>query len=57
MQMPITNPAPLVTQHAATFAVLFEHQCQFRHFRNYLTGLMVLPNKSLANIAPCSFKP
>jgi hypothetical protein len=53
MQLPIVSPAPLVTAHAETFADLFENQCQFRHFQNYLTGLMVLPNKSLANIARC----
>ena len=53
MQLPIVSPAPLVAVHAETFADLFENQCQFRHFQNYLTGLMVLPNKSLANIARC----
>lgn len=53
MQLPIVSPAPLVTVHAETFADLFENRCQFRHFQNYLTGLMVLPNKSLANIARC----
>ena len=53
MQLPIVSPAPLVTQDAATFADLFENQCQVRHFQNYLTGLLVLPNKSLANIARC----
>jgi hypothetical protein len=53
MQLPIVSPAPLVAAHAETFADLFENQCQFRHFQNYLTGLMVLPNKSLANIARC----
>ena len=53
MQLPIVSPAPLVVAHAETFAHLFENQCQFRHFQNYLTGLMVLPNKSLANIPRC----
>ena len=53
MQLPIVSPAPLVMVHAETFTDLFENQCQFRHFQNYLTGLMVLPNKSLANIARC----
>jgi hypothetical protein len=53
MQLPIVSPTPLVTQHAETFADLFENQYQFRHFQNYLTGLIVLPNKSLANIARC----
>ncbi len=53
MELPIVAPAPLVTEHAVVFRDLFEHQCQFRHFQHYLTGLMVLPNKRLANIARC----
>ncbi len=53
MQLPIIEPAPLVTAHAEAFRDLFENRCQFRHFENYLTGLMVLPNKSMANIARC----
>jgi hypothetical protein len=46
-------PAPIVTAHAGAFRDLFENRRQFQHFRNYLTGLMVLPNKSMANIARC----
>ena len=53
MQLPIIAPAPLVATHAEAFRDLFENRCQFRHFENYLTGLMVLPNKSMANIARC----
>lgn len=53
MQLPILQPAPLVSQHAAVFADLFENRKQYRHFQNYLTGLMVLPNKSMANISRC----
>ena len=53
MQLPIVAPAPLVTAHADAFRDLFENRCQFRHFQNYLTGLMVLPNKSMANIVRC----
>src|SRR5437870_6007714 len=53
MQLPIVAPAPLVTVHADAFHDLFENRCQFRHFQHYLTGLIVLPNKSLANIARC----
>ena len=53
MQLPIVAPAPLVTTHAAAFRDLFENRCQFDHFQNYLTGLIVLPNKSLTNIARC----
>ncbi len=47
------KPAPIVKTHALVFRHLFENQCQFRHFENYLTGLMVLENKSLANISRC----
>jgi SRSO17 transposase len=53
MQLPIVAPAPLVTARAGFFRDLFENRCQFRHFQNYLTALMVLPNKSLANVARC----
>jgi hypothetical protein len=53
MQFPIVAPAPLVATHAGAFRDLFENRCQFQHFQRYLTGLMVLENKSLANIARC----
>jgi hypothetical protein len=53
MELPIVAPAPVVTDHAAVFRDLFDNQCQFRHFQHYLTGLIVLPNKSLANMARC----
>src|SRR5438309_9402394 len=53
MQLPIVAPAPLVTAHADVFRDLFENRCQFQHFQNYLTGLIVLDNKSLTNITRC----
>jgi DDE superfamily endonuclease len=53
MELPLVAPAPVVTDHAAVFRDLFDNQCQFRHFQHYLTGLIVLPNKSLASIARC----
>jgi hypothetical protein len=53
MELPIVAPAPVVTDHAAVFRDLFDNQCQLRHFQHDLTGLIVLPNKSLANIARC----
>jgi len=53
MQLPIVAPAPLVSQHAEAFKDLFENCKQYRHFQNYLTGLIVLPNKSMANISRC----
>jgi hypothetical protein len=56
MELPLIEPAPVVTEHTAVFRDLFENQCQFRHFQPYLTGLMVLPNKSLANITRCTLE-
>ena len=53
MQLPIIAPAQLVVGHAKVFRDLFENRRQFQHFENYLTGLRVLPNKSMANIARC----
>jgi SRSO17 transposase len=53
MQLPIVAPAPIVTAHADIFRDLFENRCQFQHFQHYLTGLIVLDNKSLANITRC----
>ncbi len=53
MQVPVVAPAPLVSTHAAAFRDLFENRRQFAHFEHYLTGLMVLENKSMANIARC----
>lgn len=53
MQLPLVAPAPLVTTHAAAFRDLFANRRQFAHFEQYLTGLVVLENKSMANIARC----
>ena len=53
MQLPIVAPAPIVTTHADIFRDLFENRCQFRHFQHDLTGLIVLDNKSLANLTRC----
>jgi hypothetical protein len=53
MELPILAPAPMVAAHAAVLRDLFDNQCQLRHFRHYLTGLIVLPTKSMANIARC----
>jgi hypothetical protein len=53
MELPIVAPAPVIAEHGAVFRDVFDNQCQFRHFQHYLTGLIVLPNKSLANMARC----
>jgi SRSO17 transposase len=53
MQLPIVAPAPVVSTHAQAFRHLFNDSRQFAHFQNYLTGLIVLDNKSLANMSRC----
>ena len=53
MVIPIVEPAPIVVKYAEAFRPVFKDRRQFEHFRNYLTGLMVLDDKSLANIARC----
>ncbi len=53
MQLPIVDTVPIVAQHGPEFRWLFQNKNQFRHFQNYLTGLTVLDNKTMANIARC----
>jgi hypothetical protein len=53
MAWPIVAPAPVVADQAAVFRDLCENHCQFRHFPHDLTGLIVLPNTSLATSARC----
>jgi hypothetical protein len=53
MQIPIVQAAPLVKAHAEAFRDLFENRPQFEHFQEYVTGLMVLDNKTLTNMAKC----
>jgi hypothetical protein len=53
MQAPIVAPSPIVEKHSEAFRDLFENRCQYEHFQNYLTALMVLENKSLSNISRC----
>ncbi len=54
MQLPIVAPSTNC-HHSCTqpFAICSTTSARARHFQNYLTGLMVLPNKSLANISRC----
>jgi SRSO17 transposase len=53
MQLPIVAAAPIVSAHAQAFRHLFNDIRQFEHFQNYLSGLIILENKSLANISRC----
>ena len=53
LELPIVTTAPIVKQYGEKFANVFDNRRQFQHFANYLTGLIVLPNKSMANITRC----
>ena len=53
MQLPIVSVAPLVKEHGEIFRDVFANRKQFRHFENYLTGVIALDNKSMAKIARC----
>ena len=53
MQLPIVKPPPIVEEHSVEFEKLFKNSSQYEHFKNYLTGLIILENKSLANISRC----
>ena len=53
MDWPMVAPAPVVSEHAAVFHALCDNPCEFRHVQHDLTGLIVLPNKSLAHSARC----
>jgi len=53
MQLPIVAAAPIVKTHAPAFRHLFNDVRQYENFQHYLTGLIVLENKSLSNISRC----
>ena len=53
MQLPVVSVAPIVQEHGEIFREVFANRKQYRHFQNYLTGLIVLENKSMANITRC----
>lgn len=56
MQLPIVAPAPIVEQHAEAFRSLFRDERSYENFQTYLTGLIVLENKSLSNISRCTLE-
>ncbi|MGI8932657.1 hypothetical protein [Leptolyngbya sp. BC1307] len=56
MQLPIVAPAPVVSEHAQAFRHLFNDERAYQHFQHYLTGLIVLENKSLTNISRCTIE-
>jgi hypothetical protein len=47
MQRPIVFSAPIVSAQAQEFRHFFNDVRQFDHFQNYLTGLIVLENRSI----------
>jgi SRSO17 transposase len=51
MEWPIVGLAPVIAEHTAVFRDVCDNQCPFRHCQHDLTGLIVLPNKSLAHMA------
>ena len=53
MQLPIVKHPPIVGKHSSEFKKVFSNSSQYEHFKNYLTGLMILENKSFANISRC----
>jgi hypothetical protein len=50
MQLSIVQPTSIVTEHSPAFQDLFKNRCQFQHFQTYLTGFIVLDNKTMANV-------
>ena len=56
MQLPIVAPAPIVERHAEAFRGLFTDERAYENFQTYLTGLIVLENKSLSNISRCTIE-
>lgn len=53
MQIPILRDAPVVSARARNFRDIFANTSQYTHFKDYLTGLIVLDKKSFANISTC----
>jgi len=53
MQIPILRDAPVVSARARNFRDIFANTSQYNHFKDYLTGLIVLDKKSFANISTC----
>lgn len=56
MQLPIVAPAPLVASPTEAFRSLFSDERAYENFQIYLTGLIVLDNKSLSNISRCTLE-
>jgi len=54
MQLPLVQDVPIVRSFARNFKAVFPNHAQYEHFKDYLSGLIVLENKTLANIARCT---
>jgi hypothetical protein len=53
MELPMVAPAPVVRDHAVVCCAMVDNHGQCRHVQHYLTGMIILPNNSMANIARC----
>jgi len=54
MQLPLVKDVPIVSSFARNFKSVFQNNSQYQHFKDYLSGLIVLENKSLSNVARCT---
>ena len=54
MQLPLVKDVPIVSSFARNFRSVFQSNSQYQHFKDYLSGLIVLENKSMASIAHCT---
>jgi hypothetical protein len=53
MELPMVAPAPVFHDRAVVCRALVDHHDRCRHVQYYLTGMIALPNNSMANIAHC----
>lgn len=53
MEIPILRDVPIVSSRSHNFRSVFSNERQYKHFKDYLTGLIVLENKTYANISRC----
>jgi len=53
MELPIWVSAPVIRDHAAVCRALVDNNGQCRHVQHCLTGMIILPKNSMANIACC----
>jgi len=54
MRLPLVKDVSIVSSFARNFKAVFKNKAQYKHFKDYLSGLIVLENKSLTNISRCT---